>query len=74
MRRARILTGGVVSLILVVGVGLLPHPSSPSMPHESADRKQLWSDRASLLGQIGPDLQIRINQSQPATLAEARNE
>lgn len=48
MRRAGILTGGVVALILLAGVCIPQPPSSRLSIHESVDFTQPWFDRASL--------------------------
>lgn len=40
MRRAGILTGGVVALILLIGVYIPQHPSSSKMTHDSVDHNQ----------------------------------
>lgn len=48
MRRAGILTGGIAALILLAGVYVPQHPSSPSMTRNSVDHNRLWFDRASL--------------------------
>lgn len=48
MRRAGILTGGVVALVLPIGVRIPQHPSSPLMILDSRDQSRLWFDRASL--------------------------
>lgn len=48
MRRVGILTGVVVALILLGGVYVPQHPSSPSTTRDSVDPNQLGFDWASL--------------------------
>ncbi len=75
MRRAGILTDGVVALMPVAHVPLLPHLFPPPMAYESVGHKQLWLDKTSSLDEKYQTTPSHSNQ--PAStdhIAKARNE